>query len=282
MPFTPGFIALAGRTNDKVSKYLRVYFRSEDEATPEDFSAVLNAMIDEARWHIVSSLKLHNGQLPDALYFSVTANGTTEEEKVFTSAEEAVLTGAGFVPDTQESDTEESGTEEPGTERLKLWSLELPLSWNLDARYKTFQERLEGRIDMGSPARRHGRSIGIAEHNAATLKQIVREVFNVTFDYSLKSLNEIDRIITMGQSEDNWQFRVFTPASLVACGDYAGEVARNIIPDTHWEDQERPLVLRTATASPRSKVTKLCVNGPGDSVRFLIETLQQVVHGKAL
>ncbi len=254
MPFTwHTLIVKEGRRRGLVRVY---YDPAQDE--PEAFASALDEALRDARWTCVTSEDLYDEGLPAQVFLKVMHR----HEDALSPAHEAALEAAGF---SRETDG---------------WTLVFPASWDIDPRYRMLQERLEQRVDRGDPRRQHDDQNSISAYNMSILMEAMQEAFGLTLDGSFESIKQVDDFLIMAGQEGDWRFRVFTPATLIACGDYAAEVAIRTQPGVSWgDDEQHPLVIGKtenqagAKTSTRLKARKRCADGAADSLYSLLNVL---------
>jgi hypothetical protein len=236
---------------------VRVYYDpAQDE--PQAFAKALDEAISNARWTCVTDEDLYDEGLPSQVFLKVMHRN----EDILTPAHEAALEAAGF---SRETDG---------------WTLVFPTSWDVDPRYRMLQERLEQRVDRSDPRERHDDQSSVSAYNMRVLMEAMQEAFGLALDGSFESIKQVDDFLIMPEQEGDWRFRVFTPATLIACGDYAVEVAIRTQPGVAWgDDEQHPLVIgRTENhagmrTSTRTKARKRCAFGEADSLYSLLDVL---------
>jgi hypothetical protein len=257
MPFTDSYIVLGAAKYKNPLKFLRVYYPTGESA--ETFEHELYEVLESAKSYALSKQKQ---KLSDVVIF-----GISNHENILPSAFKDILQQNGFQQDEDITD---------------LLTITFALSWEVDSRLRTLQERLQKQVYMAHPAEVYDLNELVAQHNAQVLQQALRAIFNVELDLSLQSLRHLDDIVTMRKRDEDWRFHVFTEPFLAACGDYTGEVIRALFPSARWVKQERPLALKGATFAPRGKATKLCFNGIGDSLENFVGVIQGMVDSGSI
>jgi hypothetical protein len=254
MPFTDHYLLLKFPQYKNPLRFIRVY--RPDNESAETFEHDLDEILDKAMLH---ALYKQGEDLFDIVIF-----GIADPENTLSSEFKNIMRQRGILPDKDVSG---------------LFTITFPLSWEIDPRLLTLQERLQKEVSLADPADAYDPNELVAQHNAKALQKSIKDVFGVELDLSLHSLVHLDDIITMRQDDENWRFHMFTETFLTACGDYTGEVIRAIFPEAQWTKEERPLELRGATLAPRAKVIKLCCNGFGDSLETYVQLLQFMMGG---
>lgn len=254
MPFSNHYLLLKLPQYKNPLRFIRVY-RPENESA-ETFEHDL----DEIMYKAVRHALFTQGEE----FFDVVIFGIADPEDTLS---------AGFKDSMRERGIE------PDKDVYGLFIITFPLSWEVDTRLRTLQERLRKEVSMADPADAYDSDELVVQHNTKALQQVVRDVFDVELDLSQQSLRHLDDIITMRQDDESWRFHLFTESFLVACGDYTGEVIRALFPEARWTQEERPLDLRGATFIPRAKVIKLCCNGIGDSLETYVQLLEYMMGG---
>jgi hypothetical protein len=238
----------------------RVYYepRQDDQ---EVFANALDQVIYDARWYAVTAEPPYKQGLPKGILLRVVLLG----EEALTAAHEEVLQAEGFSPDAQG------------------WVLRFPVSWELDEGYRALQEELERRVDCRDPRLPHDKHTSVAVHNMNVLMEAARTALGLDLDGSFESVKKLDELLLMEEVEPEWRFRVFSPATLIACGDYTAEVAVRTFPELYWSgdeaDEAHPLAFEGSLTpesgsggkmNPRGKARKRCLYGAGDSLYSLI------------
>ncbi|MBX5455991.1 MAG: hypothetical protein IRZ31_03750 [Thermogemmatispora sp.] len=257
MPFGPHLIISCEKEQWILD---RVYYEPQQD-DQETFASALGQVIYDAQWYVVTSERPYKQGLPKGILLRVVLMG----EETLTAAHEEVLRAEGFSP------------EAPG------WVLRFPLSWELDQNYRLLQEELERRVDRRDPRLPHDEHTSVAVHNLKALIEVARTALGLDLDSSFESVKKLDELLLMEGVEPEWRFRVFSPATLIACGDYTAEVAVRTFPELYWSDDEPdeayPLAFegsltpesgRGGKMNPRGKARKRCLYGDGDSLYSLI------------
>ncbi|GER83323.1 hypothetical protein KTAU_19600 [Thermogemmatispora aurantia] len=257
MPFTANmFIA----RDAGLWQLIGIYYEPQQEDAPA-FAEGLRQVIDRARWSAVSNEMLYREGLPKGISLRIVHR----EEDRLTPAQEEVLREKGFV------------------QSAGGWSQLFPLSWELDEGYRALQEELERRVDGRDPRLPHDEHTSVAVHNMNVLMEAARTALGLDLDGSFESVKKLDELLLMEEVEPEWRFRVLSPATLIACGDYTAEVAVRTFPELHWSDDEadepHPLAFEGSLTpesgsggkmNPRGKARKRCLYGAGDSLYSLI------------
>jgi hypothetical protein len=238
----------------------RVYYEPQQD-DQEAFANALGQVIDDARWYAVTAALPYQHGLPKGIMVRVVLQG----EEALTAAQVEVLQAEGFSPEALG------------------WVLRFPLSWELDQDYRMLQEELERRVDRRDPRLPHDEHSSVAVHNMNVLMEAAREALGLNLDGSFESVKKLDELLLMEGVEEEWRFRIFAPAMLIACGDYTAEVAVRTFPELHWSDNEadeaHPLAFEGSLTpesgsggkmNPRGKARKRCLYGAGDSLYSLI------------
>nr|BBH92830.1 hypothetical protein KTA_10290 [Thermogemmatispora argillosa] len=238
----------------------RVYYEPLQDDR-ETFANALSQVIDEARWYVVTAALPYQRGLPKGIMVRVALQG----EEALTAAHEEVLQAEGFSPEALG------------------WVLRFPLSWELDPDYRMLQEELERRADLRDPRLPHDEHSSVAVHNMNVLREAAREALGLNLDGSFESVKKLDELLLLEGVEEEWRFRVLSPATLIACGDYTAEVAVRTFPELHWSDdiadEAHPLAFEGRLTpesgsggkmNPRGKARKRCLYGAGDSLYSLI------------
>ncbi|RAQ97955.1 hypothetical protein [Thermogemmatispora tikiterensis] len=238
----------------------RVYYEPQHD-DQEAFANALGQVIYDARWYAVTAEPPYRQGLPRGISLRVVLLG----EEALTAAHEELLRAEGFSPGAQG------------------WLLRFPVSWELDQGYRILQEELERRVDRRDPRLPHDEHTTVAVHNMNVLIEVARTALGLDLDGSFESVKKLDELLLMEEVEPEWRFRVFAPATLIACGDYTAEVAVRTFPELYWSDDEPdeayPLAFegslmpesgRGGKMNPRGKARKRCLYGDGDSLYSLI------------
>jgi hypothetical protein len=260
MPFTSNTLVIRDGAG---YGQIRVYYEPEQDELAT-FASSLYEAITDARWSSASSETYYKQGLPDHLFLRIVHQGT------LTAVHEAALHEAGFVRSPEG------------------WTLPFSLSWEREPRLRPLQEALEQRIARGDPRSRHSQEERVAAYNMEVLREEMRRHLGLELDGTFESIKLVDAFLVEEESERPWEFRVFSPATLIACGDYAAEVAVRTQPEISWGGTEsHPLAVRrinapadsrATTTGTRSKAIKRCVNGPGDSLYSLLSIVVQMVR----
>lgn len=255
MPFTNHYLRLQVQypPYEHPNRFVRVY-RPENESAAT-FEQDLGEVLYKAMLH---ALYTQEEKLFDAVVF-----GIADPENTLSAQFKEIMQKHGVHPDEN---------------ILGLYIIKYPLSWELDPRLRTLQERLQTEISLTIPSDAYDPNELVVQHNTKALQQAIRDIFSVELDLSQHSLNHLDDIITMRQDDKKWRFHLFTEKFLTACGDYTGEVVRTIYPHARWTKNERPLSIGEATFNPRAKVIKLCCHGIRDSLETYVELLQYMMN----
>jgi hypothetical protein len=255
MPFAQQWLVLQSTTHPGALKFARTYVPQSESAGA--FTSAVDDVLMDARFYVVGT---RSSSLPAAVLFGVAHTpGALSPELT------GILLARGF-----RSDDETSG----------LHSLAFPLSWEVDPRLRAVEEGLRRDVQMAHPACAY-RGRQVAQHNAAVLYQAVRDAYGLELNLSLDSLWYLDHIATLHGLDETWRFHAFDGSFAAAAGDFTGEVIRRMFPAARWIEQDRPLELRGATLSPRSKAAKLLCNGREDSLySFAVQIQQMVAAGR--
>ncbi|WP_376793743.1 hypothetical protein [Thermogemmatispora sp.] len=262
MPFGPHMLI---STEEKGWIINRVYYEPQQD-DGETFVKALDDVIEDAQRYAVTEDLPYDAGLPRGILLRICC----QREEVLPSPHQEALQERGFVPDPLG------------------WALAFPLSWELDQGYRSLQEELNRRVEQGDPRAPHGKETTIAAYNMRVLSEVARTTLGLELDGSFESIQKLDELLLMERVEPEWRFRVFSPATLVACGDYTSEVAIRSFPELHWgSDEKYPLEfeghLRPGGAgggklNPRGKAVKRCLYGASDSLYSLISVIISLVR----
>jgi hypothetical protein len=249
MPFADHYLRLQLPLFKNPLWFVRVYLPANESA--ETFEQDLDELLYKAVRHALFTL--------EAEWFDIVVFGIADPEDTLSPEFKKVMRKRGIEADKN---------------IVGLYVIEFPLSWEVDSRLRTLQERLQKEVSMAHPSDNYGPNELVVQHNTKALQQAIHDIFDVELDLSLKSLTHLDDIITMRQDDDKWRFHLFTEAFLVACGDYTGAVIKALSPEARWVKGERPLDLRGMLLVPREKAIKLCCNGIRDSLEAYVQLLR--------
>jgi hypothetical protein len=262
MPFTTNMLIAQ---DAGLWQLIRIYYEPQQEDA-QAFAKALWEVVDHARRSAVSNERFYREGLPEGISLRIVHR----EEDRLTPAQEEVLREEGFV------------------QSAAGWSQLFPLSWELDAGYRALQEELERRIDQGDPRGSHDGRTSVAAYNMGVLMEVARATLGLELDGSLESINKLDELLVMERVEPEWRFRVFSPATLIACGDYAGEVAVRTFPEMRWSSDQsyelefvgsgKPGTAGGGTTSTRKKAMKRCLYGQSDSLHQLLFVLVSMIR----